>query len=414
MALPETIAELGEALQNVWETGDFNWKGTAGVTGVDSVLALGESKLKADFTKPQQAFVKRYTGPQTDFRRNKAEEKELDQLVKDVRLWWKGPVTKRQHRHNRRRQKAHKAFNKLLGIGLPKTTGGSSKLLKAIARIHSRMPAVRKYMKGRQGLPKAVQYHRPNGTLVHKSPVVAGVTRTGGAFSKFSGKQGERKYWDVSNGSAGGTAGGDGVFLIGNPTNRDTTTFCMQNLLFMEQGTGAQQRIGRVIWVKKLHLRGDITWQPGNSDECIVRMLVYCDSQANGANPAATDILANTSTSNAAPGDGVITVRSMLKLENSDRFRILKDKIFVLNRPSLGYEHDGGTTENNLRVTRQIKYDFNMNKDVHFKTGSTGGSVDDIKSNNIGVLFVVSFNDVSGGATGTVNALISGRVRYTD
>ena len=80
------------------------------------------------------------------------------------------------------------------------------------------------------------------------------------------------------------------------------------------QGTTAITRLGRKILMKSVLVQGTLTNSSGQG-----RILIVYDRQANGAAPAATDVL----TSN--------TIMAIQNLDNRDRFIILAD-IFPMHR----------------------------------------------------------------------------------
>jgi len=119
----------------------------------------------------------------------------------------------------------------------------------------------------------------------------------------------------------------------------------------------------------------------------MLRVIVYVDKQANGAAAAITDIVKTAA------------LASFRNMDQVDRFDILMDKVFKIG--------SGGT--NALHTDEGKKY-WKINKKcnypVHFS--STTGAITELKSNNIGILYLA---DVA-----NVNAAVASvcRVKFVD
>ncbi len=163
------------------------------------------------------------------------------------------------------------------------------------------------------------------------------------------------------------------------------------------QGVTEIQRIGRKCTVKSVHwkYRVDIpevqdAATPNTSDE--VRVIMYWDKQANGATAAATDILETA------------TIRSFRNLANSGRFTILMDRLHVLNFTTLASHGFAADTFDQGEVVRE--YSFNKKCEIPIEFSAAAGTIDEIRSNNLGVLLV--------GLNGTAGFLSSFRLRFSD
>lgn len=141
------------------------------------------------------------------------------------------------------------------------------------------------------------------------------------------------------------------------------------------QGTTEKNRIGRrcTVLLVDLHvqLKLPATTTVGDADD-IVRFILFCDKQCNGATAAVADIL---ETGN---------YRAHYNLANINRFKILHDKTYKVIAPNGGV----GSTPN-WQSGPDIRY-FKILKRLHLpiEFDSTTGAITEIRSNNIGVLVI--------------------------
>ncbi len=198
---------------------------------------------------------------------------------------------------------------------------------------------------------------------------------------RYAPQTGELKFHDVDINDAVVAAGG-------NIQNAGTINI-------IPQGVTEVQRIGRKCTVRSVHWKYRVDLPevssvatPNTIDE--VRVIMYWDKQANGATAAATDILETA------------TIRSFRNLANSGRFVIFMDKLHVLNWTTLAA--DAANTFDQAEVVRE--YTFNKKCEIPIEFSGTAGTIDEIRSNNIGVLLV--------GLNGTAGFLSSFRLRFSD
>lgn len=162
-----------------------------------------------------------------------------------------------------------------------------------------------------------------------------------------------------------------------------TSSFTAPTLLNgLAQGVNNSERIGRKAVMKSLSLRYtyDGTASDGDSQ---VRILIIYDKQANGALPAASDVIPNQ------------TFTSHIQLANADRFVVLMDEVSESRQSSAL----------NISGSRYLK----CNLETIF-----GGSTSGIASINSGSIFIMAANNADP-TIGAVGALyFSTRVRYTD
>jgi len=158
------------------------------------------------------------------------------------------------------------------------------------------------------------------------------------------------------------------------------TTWTINVLNDVAQGTTAITRIGRKILMKSLLVQGWVNL----SSPTVLRILIIYDRQPNGALPGATDVL----TSN--------TLMAAMNLDNRDRFICLAD-IF----PGDDAENLTGNATNGFGWKRFIK----MNLETIY--GGNAGSIADI---NTGSLLIMT--NCYGGTASSETGLQ--RLRFVD
>lgn len=107
------------------------------------------------------------------------------------------------------------------------------------------------------------------------------------------------------------------------------------------QGDGENSRDGRHAQFSSLHIRGVLTWAANANATTpevpgFVRLMVVLDTQTNGAQFSAEDVLEDT-------GDDDLDAVSLRNLQNTQRFKVLKD--IYLRRPTLVGSFDGTSTD---------------------------------------------------------------------
>lgn len=170
-------------------------------------------------------------------------------------------------------------------------------------------------------------------------------------------------------------------------------------------GTDYTARIGRKTHVKSVYIRGFIATEPSLQVPAApistvtqqARFILFVDSQPNGAEPAVTDLL-NTA-----------TPASQLNLNNRDRFRIIKDKVYtfgpikVIDTATQAYAWSTGMQSAGFKCYKKLNLETIFN-------GTNGGTIADITS---GALYMFWIGSAAAG-TGDVNAIVSSRVRFID
>lgn len=199
--------------------------------------------------------------------------------------------------------------------------------------------------------------------------------RTGGFYGTYNRRgRDELKFIDSNVDGASPAVGA--VFLING----------------IVQGTDYNQRIGRKVMLKSIFVRFTINAVPANLalQGDVVRLMIFYDSQANGAAPAITDVLA------------IAEYDSPMNLNNRDRFKVLHDKFYTMwaNTYAAGI---GGILTGNAIPKFSQKY-IKCNMEEIF--GGTGATIGSIQTGSLWFL-TISQNEVSG-------VSLYSRVRYTD
>ncbi len=166
-------------------------------------------------------------------------------------------------------------------------------------------------------------------------------------------------------------------------------------LLIIAEGNGEEQRIGRKITITNIHVRAKVTL-PGATGatltSAMVRVIMYMDTQCNGATAAVTDILETAD------------FQSFMNLSNSRRFVTIFDKNFNL--------HVSGAAASAAAFvfgedSRFFQFHKQCSIPIEYDNSVSSGALTSIRSNNIGIL-VISSDDEVGAWESKV------RFRYTD
>lgn len=164
--------------------------------------------------------------------------------------------------------------------------------------------------------------------------------------------------------------------------NVDVTAGVIINLALVPQGQTDVTRIGNKITATSIACRGLTTQDTATNGT--LRIIVFIDKQANGAAAAVTDIL---ETANFA---------SFRNLDNVDRFDILVDDYHTINAMNTGSGSE-----------YFWQYYKKLDVPIHF-SGATG-AITELRSNNIGILYISSIAALNAAQLGGV-----ARLRYTD
>lgn len=203
-----------------------------------------------------------------------------------------------------------------------------------------------------------------------------GVSRIGGYYGRYAGRNAELKFFDTTN-----------SFTF-DATGEVPAT---GQLVLIPQGVTESARVGRKCVIKSIQMRGICVNVPAaaatSATTCY--MYVVLDKQCNGAAAAATDVMTSTNFS-----------LSFHNLSNSQRFVVLK-KFRWTFQPGAGVT----TAYNNS----ERAYDFFKKCNIPLEFSSTTGAITEIRSNNI---FLLAGSD--GQSDDLVTLAGNTRVRFSD
>jgi len=170
-------------------------------------------------------------------------------------------------------------------------------------------------------------------------------------------------------------------------------TIAESNLVLIPQGADESERVGRkctatAIYMKAELILPDTTIVVNTQD--VVRYILYVDHQTNGSAATVTDIL------HTAAWD------SFRNLQNAKRFTFLVDKTLAIQSPS-----GCGTGQVGFQFGRAVRYlQLYKKLNLPLEYSGTAGTIDELTSNNIGLLTISS--------KGRCSLELQFRVRYYD
>lgn len=208
----------------------------------------------------------------------------------------------------------------------------------------------------------------------------------------------ERKYFDSYLAATALPASTDWTGTEFDPT---------ANSLFTPvEGSDLDNRIGRLVHVHKIQVRGMITCtaqanQTATDSAATIRLILVMDQQTNGSQMQGEQLM-------ASPGaaDSRLCVNTFQSPANFGRFRVLKDKTFNVQDPNIAYD---GTNMEQQGINRPFKFTLKFAKPIPVRFNNTnGGTIADIVDNSFHMLANAS------GITLAPNILYEARFVYTD
>lgn len=254
------------------------------------------------------------------------------------------------------------------------------------------MPRSRRYSRRRRSRRLSRRYKRPRTAgRRRRAPL-----RSGGFYST-RGKN-ELKFFDLEQAGVLTPANAATPFRVD-----DTPTQYNQTLIFCPQlGSDASQRIGRQVNIRKIVLKGIMASQPESYNGMVRIMLVY-DAQTNASAFTLGTLLKGNG--------GQVFIDSLQNLDNRDRFKIIVDKQFMLQKHVLG---DNNATPVVLATSgashKFLKMHKKLRLPVVFNNNSTGG-IGDITT---GSLYCIVMHTLQSNATNAIGYNFQWRVRYYD
>lgn len=170
------------------------------------------------------------------------------------------------------------------------------------------------------------------------------------------------------------------------------------SFLLIPGGPDPEERIGRKARLFSMHVRGSFSLEAvsgaGAGAAESIRLIYILDTQCNGVVPAVTELLE------------VADINSFLKLENSGRFRIVKELICDLYHPSSA---GNGSANDHAAMEKSFKFNLDWSKKpIIVEWGGITGAISTIKSNNLYCMAIGRFG------TGSVKINSCVRIRFTD
>lgn len=144
------------------------------------------------------------------------------------------------------------------------------------------------------------------------------------------------------------------------------------------QGNTESTRVGRKVILTKVNATFTVNLDQeqdqadiGGGD--IVRVIIYCDKQANGAVPVVLDILETA------------VYDSYRNLANATRFKILHDRMITINRRVAVID---GTNTSTSPLVFASPWKVNLNMRTPLEFNSTAGAITELTTNNLGFLYI--------------------------
>lgn len=159
-------------------------------------------------------------------------------------------------------------------------------------------------------------------------------------------------------------------------TEYDPNTSAMLCLFAPVTGDDIFNRSGRRIFVKTIRIYGTLSIPAsgaGNSGDApvSVRIIVYQDKQTNTAQSQGEDVISS--------GAGSDAIHMSMNAANFGRFRIFKDKMYVLNKNPMIAGLTGAYVKNGDQI--HFKYDIPVKEYVNYNA-TNAGTVADVVDNS--------------------------------
>lgn len=175
----------------------------------------------------------------------------------------------------------------------------------------------------------------------------------------------------------------------------------------LTRGTDSYQRVARRVKLVRVNVRGHIqNYQAGAAPgaDYLRAFLVY-DRESNGATPALSDILQDTTSAGATS----TSAYSQVNINNADRFAIVKEWLWgTIHQSNVG---GGSTGVDTLPTLSEVpfKYSKKLDLDTRFNSGNAGTSADI----TTGALYLVTCG-IQSAANAQYALNIDCRVRFVD
>lgn len=212
------------------------------------------------------------------------------------------------------------------------------------------------------------------------------VARTRGVYAR-----GEMKYFDCMR-TISAISGSTN--WTGTEYDPDTTPVAGINTLFAPtQGAGIAQRIGKACKVLKIKIHGEIQVpnqinQAAADAASIVRVALVQDMQTNSTQAQGEQVFTAPAIATAT-----LATEAFQNIDNFGRFKVLKDKFFYLNSPSMAYD---GTNIEQSGLVKRFAWTIKFKKPVEVRFNATnGGTIADIVDNSWHIMANTSNTDLT-------------------
>ncbi len=192
----------------------------------------------------------------------------------------------------------------------------------------------------------------------------SGFTRVAGYYGRYGGASGEQKFHDLD---------------IDDATVSASGTIAQASCVIIAQDTTESTRIGRKCTIKSVNWRYEVRMaaaqnqaDPPNGD--LVRVILYQDTQTNGAAAVVLDLLETAD------------YQSFYNLANQGRFRILLDRTHKIEHKLA--QTDGTNTGSYPIVHVPGRYSKACSVKIEYDNSASTGAITTQRTNNIGLLLI--------------------------
>jgi len=181
----------------------------------------------------------------------------------------------------------------------------------------------------------------------------------------------ERKYFDVEFSGAIPS-------VAANWAGTELDPATLLTFFAPTQGTGFNNRVGRKVNILSIKIRCQITCAEQTNQSTadpgsICRVIFYMDKQSNATQSQGEDVIDS--------GAGSQAVNMYQNAANFGRFKVLRDKRYVLSNPNMSYD---GTNIEQAGLAKPFQFNFKFSRNpitVHFNA-TNGGTFADIVDNS--------------------------------
>lgn len=212
------------------------------------------------------------------------------------------------------------------------------------------------------------------------------VARTRGVYAR-----GEMKYFDSLLTITSVTASTNWTSTEYDP---NTVPVAGINTLFAPtQGAGISQRIGKACKVHKIKIHGELQ-MPAQTNQVvadaanITRIALVQDMQTNSTQCQGEQVFTAPATATAP-----LATEAFQNIDNFGRFKVLKDKFFTFNSPTLTWD---GTNLEQSGMVKRFSWTIKFKKPVEVRFNATnGGTIADIVDNSWHIIANTSNSDLA-------------------